>query len=144
MFYVLGGDLQIKSLGEECVVDPGLKIKIRTNRELLDLGDLFSFQLAGKDAVEVFNPFSTTRMQVIADVTLFSELVYDYAGQEGSEEAAERETKKNTSETGENEHSSSETPTPVKSKRVPKQRVFQDFVIQRMFQKASVYQLFIL
>lgn len=43
IFYVLGGDLEIRSLGEECVIDTSLKIKIRTNKQLIDLGDLFSF-----------------------------------------------------------------------------------------------------
>ena len=83
-------------------------------------------------------------MQVIDDVTLFSELVYDYAAQDESEEVAEDETDVSKQNTEVREQDASETPTPVKTKRVPKQKVFQNFTIQRIFKKAGVYQLLIL
>ena len=80
--------------------------------------------MARTDAVEVFNPFSTARMQLIDDVKLFSELVYDYFAQDESEETVERETANSGEETENGEHNVLEVSTPVKVKRAQAQKVF--------------------
>ena len=61
---------------------------------------------------------------MIDDVTLFSELVYDYGAQENSEDSDECENDESEHGLEDGEQSASEAPTPVKSKRVPKQKPF--------------------